>query len=485
MSISDLIALLPILILASGIVLILLALSLTRSPLLTWTMTLLTLTLSLIALPISSSSSSPQVMTLMIFDGYALFYMAVILGAAMLICILSYGYLAGRKTIREEYYILILIATLGCCCLASSCHFVSFFLALEMVSVSLYALVAYLRAEPIHAEAGIKYLIPAATSVAFLLMGIAVVYAWSGSMSFSAMIFQATDIPVRNDPLLMAGLIMILIGVGFKLALVPFHLWAADVYEGSPAPIAGFIATASKGAVFALLLRYWTVIHAQECRPLYTGMVVVAAITMFVGNLSALLQRNLKRILAYSSIAHMGYLLTALLAGGSWATTAVTLYWLAYFITTLGAFGVITVLSDNRKDVGALDEVRGLAFQHPFLAGIFTLFLLSLAGLPLTAGFIGKFFIFYANADADRWFLLAVLVINSAIGIFYYLRIVIVLYSPADQSQGVWPSEIKPGLSRSFADGAILVFLSVLLLAMGVYPSPFLGWIRLVIQSLA
>jgi NADH-quinone oxidoreductase subunit N len=484
MSLTDFQAISPMVILAAGIVASLLVLSMVRSHQLTVAMAVMTLLLSMAALPISSLVRSNRVASLATFDSYALLYAAMVLGTALIVCILSYGYLIGRQTIKEEFYILLLIAALGCCCLVASCHFVSFVLALEIVSVSLYVLVAYLRAEPIHIEAGIKYLVPAATSMAFLLMGAAFLYAWSGSLDFSAIAFRATAAPVPHNLFLLAGLALVMIGVGFKLALVPFHLWAADVFEGSPAPIAGFIATASKGAVFALLLRYWTQINAGDCRPLFMGFAVLAVITMFVGNLLALQQENVKRILAYSSIAHMGYLLTALLAGGQEATASITVYWLAYFITTLGAFGVITVLSHKEKDIGRLDEYRGLAYRSPILAGILTVFLLSLAGIPFTAGFIGKFFIFYSNADADHWFLLAILVVNSAIGIFYYLRVIGALYSPMEESQAMPSPQVLPTPSGSLSGGLVLAFLSLFLVCMGLYPAPFIGLVQWMIRSL-
>jgi NADH-quinone oxidoreductase subunit N len=271
---------------------------------------------------------------------------------------------------------------------------------------------------------------------------------------------------------------MVIVGIGFKLAIVPFHLWTPDVYEGAPAPVTGFIATASKGAVFALLLRYFTVTNIYNCRPMVTAFVVIAIVTMFFGNLLALLQQNVKRILAYSSIAHIGYLLTALLAGGKWAAVAVTLYLLTYFVTTLGAFGVITILSGKDRDFDMLDDYRGLVFRHPVLASVFTGFLLSLAGIPLTAGFIGKFYIFSANVDARLWLLLIVLVINSVIGLFYYLRIIVTLYSPTEQLQTVSGTRFGPAPSISFAGGFVMALLVLFLLWIGVYPSPFIDLVK-------
>ena len=221
---------------------------------------------------------------------------------------------------------------------------------------------------------------------------------------------------------------MIIIGMGFKLALVPFHLWVADVYEGAPAPLTGFVATVSKGAIFALLLRYFNSTNIVNSRPLFFAFASIAIASMFFGNLLALLQKNIKRVLAYSSIAHMGYLLVAFLASGPLAVAAVAFYLLSYFATTLGAFGIITVLSNKDRDLDKVEDYRGLFFKHPWLSGIFTLMLFSLAGIPLTAGFIGKFYILSAGVNSRLWLLVVLLVINSVIGLFYYLRIITALY---------------------------------------------------------
>jgi NADH-quinone oxidoreductase subunit N len=480
MSLTDLITILPLLLLAGGAVFTMLVLTVYRNHTLTLSLTVLTLVFSLAALPVSSMTQSKQVTSLLIFDNYSLFFMALIFGSALAVCVLSFGYMRDRHNIKEEFYILVLIVVIGCSGIIASSHFISFFLSLEILSVSLYVLIAYPRSEPNHIEAGIKYLIPAATSVAFLLMGAAFIYAYSGTMSFSGIAFSSAKVSIAHNPFLLVGLVMVVVGIGFKLGIVPFHLWTPDVYQGAPAPVTGFIATASKGAVFALLLRYWTTINVYDCKPLFTAIVVIAIVTMLFGNLLALLQNNVKRILAYSSIAHIGYLLTALLAGGKWAVVAITLYLLTYFITTLGAFGVITVLSGKQRDIEMLDDYRGLAFRHPYLAGIFTGFLFSLAGIPLTAGFIGKFYIFSANVDARLWLLLIVLIISSVIGLFYYLRIIVALYKPADEQQVIQGA----APSMSFAGGIVLGLLTVFLLWAGVYPSPFINLVKVMVSGL-
>jgi NADH-quinone oxidoreductase subunit N len=480
MSLNDIVTILPLLVPAVGAVVIMLVLTAIRNHAMTLVLTVATLTISIATLLLSSLAPSKQVSSLLIFDNYALFFMALVFAAALVVCIFAYGYMKGRRNIKEEFYVLMLMATLGCDVIIASSHFVSFFIGLELLSVSLYVLIAYMRCEPIHIEAGIKYLVPAATSVAFLLLGAAFIYADSGTMEFSGIARHSIS---AHSPLLLAGLAMVVIGIGFKLALVPFHLWTPDVYQAAPAPVTAFIATASKGAVFALLLRYYTVINIQDYKPLFIALVVIAIVTMFFGNLLALLQNNVKRILAYSSIAHMGYLLTALLAGGKFAAVAITLYLLTYFITTLGAFGVITVLSNKDKDFEMLVDYQGLASRHPYLSGIFTGMLLSLAGIPLTAGFIGKFYIFSANVNAGMWLLLAALVINSVIGLFYYLRIIVAMYWRVEEKE-LPQAQLCFAPSGSLAGGFVLAFLSISLLVIGIYPSPFIKIIGTIVSSL-
>ena len=291
---------------------------------------------------------------------------------------------------REELYVLLLVATLGSMVLVASSHFVSFFLGLEILSVALYALCAYLHTRSRSLEAGIKYLILAGSSSAFLLFGMALIYAQLGTMDLFRL---ATLLPdAQNSLLVLGGLAFIVTGIGFKLGVVPFHLWAPDVYEGAPAPVTAFLATVSKGAIFALLLRYFYSSGAQQFRPVFVLFAIIAIASMLIGNLLALFQNNIKRILAYSSIAHMGYLLVAFEASGSAASEAIAFYLVAYFITTIGAFGVVTVLSAGERDADTLEDYAGLFWRRPMLASIFTLMLLSLAGIPVTAGFFAKFY---------------------------------------------------------------------------------------------
>src|SRR5665213_627364 len=250
-----------------------------------------------------------QVTALLIIDSYALFFMGLIVAASFAVALLAYGYLAAREGNREEFYVLILVATLGAMVLAASTHFVSFFLGLEILSVALYALISYLHGRALPVEAGIKYLVLAAASAAFLLFGIALLYADLGTMDFARIAQLLATQADLNPTLLLPGVALIVTGIGFKLALVPFHMWTPDVYEGAPAPVTAFVATVSKGAMFALLLRYFHQSGVRSFSPVFLAISIIAVASMFAGNLLALLQNNVKRILAYSSIAHMGCLL--------------------------------------------------------------------------------------------------------------------------------------------------------------------------------
>ncbi len=226
-----------------------------------------------------------------------------------------------------------------------------------------------------------------------------------------------------------------MVGLGFKLALVPFHMWTPDVYQGAPVPVATFIATVSKGAVMALFLRFFYSIKGFGTHEFILVITIIAVLSMFVGNLLAIRQQNVKRILAYSSISNMGYLLVTLLVGGPAGTAAAVFYIISYMITTLGAFGVIALLSGKDHEAEMLQDYKGLFWKRPWIAVIFTLALLSLAGIPLTTGFMAKFYIVFAGINSNLWLLVVSLIINSVIGLYYYLRVVATMLSPADDPE--------------------------------------------------
>jgi NADH-quinone oxidoreductase subunit N len=472
---SDLIPLLPLITISTASVVVLLSIAFYRNHKLAAVLSLAGLLISFAMLFVASYDVPRQITPLFILDSYALFYMGLIIATSIVVGVLSFGYMNKKEGNKEEYYALLLLATLGSAILVASSHFASFFLGLEILSVSLYALIAYPRTSEFSIEAGAKYLILAAASAAFLLFGMALVYAELGTMEFSR-IASSLYTSAAYSPFMLVGLAMIVIGIGFKLAVVPFHLWTPDVYQGAPAPVTAFVATASKGAMFALMMRYFLQVNIHFYSSLLLMFSIIAIASMFIGNLLALLQQNLKRILAYSSIAHLGYLLVAFEASGNMAVTAVTFYLLAYFVTTLGAFGVITILSDGERDADAMWHYHGLGWSKPWLAAILTAMMLSLAGIPLTAGFIGKFFVVAAGIDSALWTLVVILVINSAIGLYYYLRVIIALYShPKEDESGASLATIP---TFSLAGSVVLAALTLILLWLGVYPAPLMHVIQ-------
>jgi NADH-quinone oxidoreductase subunit N len=473
MTIDDLVALSPLLAIAAASVALMLVIAFHRDARAALVCALAGIALSFAMLPVAASKAPRQITQLLILDQYALFYLGLLFIAGFAVALLAHGYLGRLGGQLEEFYLVLLLATAGGAALVMSAHFVSFFLGLEILSVSLYVLIAYPRRSARGVEAGIKYLILAAASAAFLLFGMALIYAELGTMEFAQMASGMAGGDVRQE-LLLIGQAMIFVGVGFKLAVAPFHVWASDVYEGAPAPVTAFIATVSKGAVFALLVRYFANLGDEVVQPFFPALAAIAVASMFVGNLLALAQTNVKRILAYSSIAHMGYLLVAFLAGGSLGATAVAFYLVAYFVTNLIAFGVVTILS-GRREADEIEDYRGLFWRRPWLATTFLAALLSLGGIPLTAGFMGKFYVLMAGVESALWLLAIILVVNTMISFYYYLRVAFMMFRDAPEGEA---AAIRPLPSLSFMGAATLALLMLLMVWIGVYPGPLVQTIR-------
>lgn len=474
MTFTDFVVLLPLIVIAIASVVAMLGIACSRNHVFTASLTLYAIYLGLLSLVVSYSETPRQITPLIVIDNLAVLFIALILLSGAAVVILAFGYLKKHDIASEEFYLLLLLAILGSMVLVCSSHFASFFLGLEVLSVSLYALIAYPKSRLKHVEAGMKYLVLAAVSSAFLLLGMALIYADSGSMTISAIAFKATR-DINYTLPFSAGLVLMVVGIGFKLALVPFHMWTPDVYEGAPAPVSAFIATVSKSAVFALLLRYFMQTEFLKSDSLFLVFGSISFLSMVVGNLLAMFQNNIKRILAYSSIAHMGYLLVAFLSGGAFSAQVVTFYLVTYSVTILGAFGVVTLLSDNERDADDIEDYRGMISQRPLMATVFTVMLFSLAGIPLTAGFIGKFYIITAGSSSGLWILVVTLALSSVVGLFYYLRIIFSLHKPPVGEQ---KSRIH---SISFAGGMLLAVLLILLLWIGVYPAPLMNGIRFMV----
>ena len=405
--------------------------------------------------------------------------MGLLLATALVLAMLSYRYLKAQRRRAGR-------SSTSCCswrhwarrCWWRAAHFASFFLGLEILSVSLYALIAYHRTSADRRRGGVKYLVLAAVSTAFLLFGMALVYAEIGTMEFAQIAALRGDLGDAERVFFIAGLALMVVGIGFKLAVVPFHLWTPDVYQGAPAPVTAFVATVSKGGMFALLLRFFTQIDFHADDALFWMFTAVAIASMLAGNLLALLQNNVKRILAYSSIAHFGYLLVAFLASGDLRRDGGDLLPGGLLRDQRWAPSASSPCSPGRdRDADRIEDYRGLFWRRPWLAGVFTAMLLSLAGIPLTAGFVGKFYLVAAGAQSALWALVIILVVSSAIGLFYYLRIIVAMYSQA-------PEETAPAAPRALAPSETLVLAVAASLAvwLGVYPSSLLRVIEALVK---
>lgn len=359
--------------------------------------------------------------------GFAVVFMI----AAGLTILLSLNSLEGSSLLMSEYFALIVFATVGMNLMAASAHLLTLFLGVETLSVSLYILAGFRRTDKHAIEASFKYFLLGAFASGFLLYGIALLYGSVGSAKLSAIadaISGTNGTAITSPALFTAGLAMMVVGFGFKIALAPFHAWAPDVYEGAPTPIAAFMATGSKAAGFAALLRVVLASGMMSNIDWQQVMWVIAIATMFIGNIVALRQENVKRMLAYSSIAHAGYILIGVLANSELGSSAVIFYLLSYTFMNLGAFGVIAFLARGERDNITLGELRGLAYRHPLIAVAMSIFMFSLAGIPLTAGFISKFYVFLAAVQSGYLWIVILGVISSMISLYYYLGVVVQMF---------------------------------------------------------
>ena len=468
----DILSLLPFVLVAVTAVAAMLVAAFTRreGPVFGATATGLLLTfISVTCVPAQTAS----VDTLLTVDGYARFFMGLFLLATLMVVAISFRRAGSHDSTCGEYYVLLTLAALGAMTLAACDHFASFALGLELLSVSLFALIAYRRFRETALEAGVKYLMLSGVSSSILLFGMALVYAQTGTLRLSGLGAAASG--TMGGALMAAGLAGIVVGTGFKLSLVPFHLWAPDVYQGAPSPVAGFVATVSKGAVFVVLLRTARIIGAESVGALPTVIAVLATASMFAGNLLALRQDNLRRLLAYSSIAHMGYLLVMLRVPDVLGVEAAGYYLVSYFLATLAAFGTLTALLGEDGGLDCLADVQGLAFRRPGLCAVFAVALLSLAGLPLTAGFIGKFYLVLAGWSAGLHALVILLIVNSVIGLAYYLRVIGLLLQEPD----VRREAVTHAPPLSWALSVALVLLTAGTLLAGLFPDPLLSLTRL------
>jgi NADH-quinone oxidoreductase subunit N len=402
---------------------------------------------------------------MIVLDNYALFFDIIICYATALILLLSMDYLRRAGVESGEYYALVLFAASGMMLLAAASDLIVVFLALELMSLSLYVLAGLFKTRLDSGEASMKYFLLGAFATSFLLYGVALVFGATATTNFERI---AQAIAARpGDPMLVIGLGLLLVGFGFKISSVPFHMWAPDVYQGAPTSVTALIATGSKAAAFAALIRV-LLSAVRAAQPDWSALLwILSALTMTVGNVVAIAQSNLKRMLAYSSIAHVGYMMIGLVAGGANGAGAVLFYLLTYTFTTVGTFGVISLCERTAGEEAVnVGEYAGLARRHPLLAATLALFLLSLVGIPPLAGFVGKFYLFGAAVRAGYLWLAVIAVLNSAIAAYYYLRVIVYMYMRE-------PEGAAAGLVPSLAGGLALTVALIGILLLGVIPAPF------------
>src|SRR6266550_591000 len=413
----------------------------------------------------------------LLLDNFALFFTQIFLGAAGLTILASIHYVRETRINEGEFYALILFATVGMIIMAAANDLIVFFLGLETMSVAVYILTGMWRASSRSSEAAMKYFLMGAFATGFLLYGIALIYGATGSTNLNLiadfLVEQPSDWPVY----LIGGGFLLLVGFAFKVGAVPFHFWVPDVYEGAPTPVTGFMAVAVKAAAFAawgrILLHKLSALDTDWVFPLW----VIAIGTMTFGNLLAITQSSVKRMLAYSSIAHAGYLLIAVVVGEEWGGLPLLFYVSTYAFMTVGAFAVLTCVADGDEPHESYRDFAGLGFKRPFLGLAMSLFMLSLAGFPPLAGFVGKFYVFRGAVLAGHLGLAVIGVLNSLLSVIYYLRVIVAMYMEEGGTEG-----------KTFGQ-APYVYIAIALavigtLYLGVLPARALDWSRIAFSSL-
>ena len=363
-----------------------------------------------------------------VVDNFSVFFNLVFLLSTALVILMSDNYIKQEGVNYGEYYTLILFATVGMMLMAGGADLLTIFLGLEIMSISLYVLAGFTRDKVRSNEASLKYFLLGAFVTGFLLYGIALLYGATGTTNLKGIAAFIAENSGLSNPMIIAGASLLIVGFGFKIACVPFHKWSPDVYEGSPTPVTAFMSVGPKAAAFAVFLRVFFVALPGLEQKWSIILWVLAVLTMTVGNLVAISQTNIKRMLAYSSIAHAGYALVAIIVGGEFGIASLLFYMLAYTFMNLGAFAIIIVLGRKGEDNANIEDFSGLGYKHPLLAVAMCIFMFSLAGIPPLIGFIGKFYIFSAAIKSGFLLLAIIGMINSVISVYYYLRVTVVIY---------------------------------------------------------
>ncbi len=396
--------------------------------------------------------------------GSANYFSIIFFICALLTIVFSRDYLKKRDSVFGEFYLLILFATVGMVLMAAAADLIIVFLGIELMSICLYVLAGFIRGSVLSNESSLKYFLLGAFATGFLLYGIALLYGSTGSTSITFLTEHFET--YASSRLFLAGIGLLIVGLAFKIGAVPFHMWVPDVYQGAPTPVSGFMATGAKAAAFSIIIGLFAqrFVHGVQ---IGTLLAILAAASMILGNVVAIAQTNVKRMLAYSSIAHAGYMLTGLAAGNAYGRDGILFYLLAYAFMNLGAFGLISFMEQEGEKHLTFDDYAGLGTTKPFLAVLMSVFMFSLAGIPPFAGFFGKYYIFVGAVQADMTWLAIVGVLMSVVSVFYYLRLVMVMYFQ--------DTLIGQTASYSASSAAFVVLAALILLGLGVFPSSLLA----------
>ena len=367
-------------------------------------------------------------------DGFSFYFIYLFLLVAALVILGSMDYLERDHAQHGEYYSLVLLGTVGMCFMAASTDLIMIFLGLEISSISTYILAGFRRTDRASNEAALKYFLLGSFATAFFLYGIAFVYGLTGTVNLLGAGARLSE-PSQWTVFARFALVLMFVGLGFKLSTVPFQIWTPDVYQGAPAPVTAFLSVGPKAGAFAILLRIFLGTFSSAGPSAFRVLWISAALTMCLGNLAALWQTNVKRLLAYSSIAHAGYILVGVTAGGSRGMSAVMFYLMAYALMNVGAFILVAQLAGSGERLVEIEDYTGLAFQRPGVAACLTVLLLSLAGFPTTAGFLGKLFLFRAAIHSHLIGLTVLALLNSVVSVYYYFRIIVAMYMREDKTE--------------------------------------------------
>ena len=404
-------------------------------------------------------------------DSLAAFFNVLLIVISILTVLISPRFLHAVELDFGEYYVLLLGATAGMMLLAAATSLMTIFLGIELLSISLYVLSGFARTAARSQEAALKYLLLGGFATGFLLYGMALIYGATGSTTLRgiAAFTVAGDSNAAGNVLLLLGIGFLSVGLAFKASAAPFHMWTPDVYEGAPTIVTTFMSVATKSAAFAAIGRIFIATFPSISSRWYFPLALIAIFSLFIGNLVAVIQDNIKRMLAYSGIAHAGYILLGVLPGTTQAFTATLFYVAAYSVMNFGAFAVVTAVGAGGEQTAELSYWRGLFYRRPFLATVMTIFMLSLAGIPPTVGFFAKLFVFQALVNAQIWAPLVVAVIMTVVSFYYYLRVIVVMLAPAEEV-------VVEKHSLGFSTSTVLGVAALATIILGIFPAVVLGW---------